>query len=118
LLPPGGGRWEVLADVNAKEGLEPVAAADVLEKLKSLPMYTWRYKGQEERVNHIGPTAQDFNQAFGVGEHSTHISAIDADGVALSAIQALTKENADLRKRLQLLEKRFLNLVEALDDSK
>ena len=33
--------------------------------------------------------AQDFNAAFGVGEGETQISAVDADGVALAAIQGL-----------------------------
>jgi hypothetical protein len=33
--------------------------------------------------------AQDFHAAFGVGEDDKHITTIDADGVALAAIQGL-----------------------------
>jgi hypothetical protein len=47
--------------------------------------------------------AQDFYAAFGVGETSSHISAVDADGVALAAIQALhakSKEIDELREEL------------------
>lgn len=33
--------------------------------------------------------AQDFASAFGVGEDNTHIATVDADGVALAAIQGL-----------------------------
>jgi hypothetical protein len=51
--------------------------------------------------------AQDFRQAFGVGEDDRHITTIDADGVALAAIQELSRrlcvqeaENADLRRQL------------------
>jgi len=33
--------------------------------------------------------AQDFYAAFGVGEDDKHISTVDADGVALAAIQGL-----------------------------
>jgi hypothetical protein len=33
--------------------------------------------------------AQDFYAAFGVGESDRHINTVDADGVALTAIQGL-----------------------------
>ena len=33
--------------------------------------------------------AQDFRAVFGLGEDDTHISTVDADGVALAAIQGL-----------------------------
>jgi hypothetical protein len=39
--------------------------------------------------------AQDFAAAFGVGENDTTISTVDADGVALAAIQGL---NAKLER--------------------
>jgi hypothetical protein len=54
---------------------------------------------------------QDFYAAFGLGEDGAHISTVDADGVALAAIQglyaeneALAAENAALRARLDGLE--------------
>ena len=37
----------------------------------------------------MGPMAQDFRDAFGLGETELGISTIDADGVALAAIQGL-----------------------------
>jgi predicted RNase H-like nuclease (RuvC/YqgF family) len=41
-------------------------------------------------VRHLGPTAQDFHAAFGLGgADNTHIATVDADGVALAAAQAL-----------------------------
>ena len=52
-------------------------------------MATWNYKSQDPSIRHIGPMAQDFYAAFGVGEDDTHISTTDADGVALAASQAL-----------------------------
>jgi trimeric autotransporter adhesin len=36
--------------------------------------------------------AQDFKAAFGVGESDTGITSIDADGVALAAIQGLNQK--------------------------
>jgi hypothetical protein len=53
----------------------------------------------------MGPTAEDFASAFGLGADSTGISTVDQSGVALAAIQALANENAELRARLDRLEK-------------
>lgn len=127
LLPPGSGSWAMLSDANQKTGMQVVDGKRILNRLAGLPLYTWRYKGQDVGVSHIGPTAQDFFAAFGFGEHDTHISAIDADGIALSAIQALTKEldartaeltavkieNKQMQDRLDLLEQRILQVVES-----
>jgi len=49
----------------------------------------WNYKTQDKTVQHIGPTAQDFKAEFNVGESGTGIATVDADGVALAAIQGL-----------------------------
>ena len=49
-------------------------------------------------IRHIGPVAQDFHAAFGVGADDKHIAAIDRDGVALAAIQALNTEVTRLRQ--------------------
>jgi hypothetical protein len=42
--------------------------------------------------------AQDFSAALGVGESATGITTIDADGVALAAIQGLNQK-AEARSR-------------------
>jgi hypothetical protein len=53
--------------------------------------------------------AQDFRAAFGLGEDDKHIATVDADGVALAAIQGLNqkleRENAELKARLERLER-------------
>jgi cell division protein FtsB len=55
--------------------------------------------------------AQDFHAAFSLGTDERHIATVDADGVALSAIQGLNQkleetraENAALKARLEKLE--------------
>ena len=110
-LPAGGGAWAAHSDREAKRDLKPVDAKDVADRLAALPIYTWGYKSQEPAVRHMGPTAQDFRAAFAVGEDERYIGMVDADGVALAAIQGLhqmLKERdariADLEKRLQALE--------------
>ena len=54
-----------------------------------MPIRTWSYNGQDPSIRHIGPTAQDFRAAFHVGQDGHYISTVDADGVALAAIQEL-----------------------------
>jgi FtsZ-binding cell division protein ZapB len=62
-----------------------------------MPISSWRYKNEEESIRHIGPTAQDFKAAFGLGSSDTRIATVDADGIALVAIKALKEENDRLK---------------------
>lgn len=102
-LASGGGSWTSLSDRNAKENFEAVDGAEVLARLNEVPILRWNYKTQEDSVRHIGPTSQDFMQAFGVGESDTGITSVDADGVALVAIQELYRQNLELRRELEAL---------------
>jgi len=110
-LAAGSGSWTSMSDHNAKENFRAADARAILEKVLALPVQTWNYKSQDANIRHIGPMAQDFKAAFQVGESDTGIATVDADGVALAAIQGLNKkledtraENAELRKRLTELE--------------
>ena len=76
-----------------------------------LPLTTWNYKA-DTGTRHLGPMAQDFFAAFGIGPDDQHIATVDADGVALAAIQGLHQkleetraENAALKARLERLER-------------
>jgi len=65
-----------------------------------MAVQTWAYTNSAG-VRHLGPVAQDFKAAFGLGSSDKHIATVDADGVALAAIQGLNQkvdsENATLR---------------------
>lgn len=88
-LPPGSGSWATWSDRQAKANFTPVNGQDILTRLSNLPIQSWNYKTQDPSIRHMGPTAQDFQAAFGLGEDERHISTVDADGVALAAIQEL-----------------------------
>jgi hypothetical protein len=77
-----------ISDRNAKESFAEVDIHDVLSRVVALPIQAWSYKDQAP-VRHIGPMAQDFAASFNVGEDDKHINLLDANGVALAAIQAL-----------------------------
>jgi hypothetical protein len=77
------------SDRGVKEAFASVDSQAILDRVIGLPIETWRYKG--EAVRHIGPMAQDFAAAFGVGPDDRHINVLDASGVALAAIKALAR---------------------------
>ena len=101
-----------------KRNIRRVDGKDILSKLIQIPISRWSYKAQDPSIEHIGPMAQDFYSAFGLGEDDKRISTIDPDGVALAAIQGLYEivkekdadiamqrdEIAALRVRLQKME--------------
>jgi trimeric autotransporter adhesin len=96
----------------------------VLRKVVALPITEWNYKTLQG-ARHLGPVAQDFRAAFGLGTDDKGISTVDADGVALAAIQGLHRqveagdrraedrlrqlenENAELRRQNQSLTERL-----------
>jgi len=88
-IGPGGGSWTTLSDRNAKDGLTAIDPRNVLAKVGAMPGYTWRYKTEVSRALHMGPTAQDFRAAFGLGDNDKTITTVDEGGVALAAIQGL-----------------------------
>ena len=67
-------------------------------------------------MRHLGPVAQDFRAAFGLGRNDTTITTVDADGVALAAIQGLNQKliESNLEKEAQInrLEQRVVDLTE------
>lgn len=69
--------------------LPPLEASAVLDKVVELPLSVWRYYSEPPGVLHLGPMAQDFRQAFGLGARDDEICVVDAVGVALASIQAL-----------------------------
>ena len=106
--------FNTTSDRNAKQDFAEVDGREVLAKVVALPIQTWKFK-QDSGTRHIGPMAQDFHSAFGVGPDDKHIATVDADGVALTAIQGLHSivkeketEIAELKKRLEALEKIIL----------
>jgi hypothetical protein len=115
-----GHSFTSISDRNAKENFAAISPAQVLEKVNSLPITQWNFKGAESDVQHIGPMAQDFHDAFGLnGPDDKHISLTDEGGVALAAIQGLNQKLEDqlkskdaeiqqLKARLESVE-RYIN---------
>jgi hypothetical protein len=93
-----------LSDRNAKRNVEPVDEQAVLEVLATLPVSTWSYKSDDPAVRHLGPMAQDFYSAFGLGDTDRAYNSIDAQGVAMAAIKALYERSRAQDERIDRLE--------------
>ena len=96
----GSGTWGSVSDRNAKDEIKPVDAKEVLDKVVNLPVATWKYK-TEPGARHMGPMAQDLYAAFGLGDSDKSITTIDADGVALAAIQGLNQRLQEKDAQIQ-----------------
>lgn len=106
-----GGTWTNSSDRNLKANFAAVDPQEVLALVAALPITSWNYIAEGEDVRHIGPVAQDFHTAFGLGHNDVSIGTVDADGVALTAIQGLNsllhEEIAAKDAQINALETRF-----------
>jgi hypothetical protein len=109
LLAAGGTAWVFASDRRLKENLHTIDTRDILDRLLALPITSWNLKSQDPSIRHLGPMAQDFRLAFGLGETELGINTLDADGVAFAAIQGL---NAKLEAKLDEQSREIVNLRE------
>lgn len=89
----------MLSDKNVKDEVEPLTdevREDILKRVTELPISSWKYTeaaGEHyDGAKHVGPMAQDFSEAFKLGDSDKKISLVDANGVLLASVQALAKK--------------------------
>ena len=100
------GRLDQRSDREIKAGFQAIDAQAVLREVVKLPIQRW-YFTNAPGVQHLGPVAQDFRAAFGLGKDDRHISAIDSDGVSLAAIQGLHQIVKERDEKIRVLEQRL-----------
>jgi len=98
------GTWTSSSSKTFKNGFTPIDKVGLLEKLDALQVTKWQYNG-EDGVSHIGPMAEDFRDAFGLGQDRRYITMVDADGVALAAIQGLYEIVKRQQEEIEALRK-------------
>jgi hypothetical protein len=102
------------SDRNLKENFAPVSPREVLDKVAALPISRWNFIG-DAATPHVGPMAQDFHAAFGLGTDDKHIATVDADGVALAAIQGLNQKVEEKDARITALETKLAKLKQMVE---
>jgi hypothetical protein len=119
----GGPEFNILSNGNAvlagtltqnsdfynKTAITHVNNHEILDLVSALPVTKWEYKDARGEA-HIGPMAQDFYAAFGLGKNDKGLSSIDTGGVALAAIKALNEENKALKASNVALTERLEKL--------
>lgn len=101
---PQGCAPACVSDKDAKRDFSPVDDRQVLDALAKVPVSTWSYK-DAPGVRHIGPTAQDLHDAYGMGPTDRAYDPIDAHGVAFSSIRALYSIVKEQNARIEKLER-------------
>ena len=114
-LAGGGGAWQSLSDARLKANFRDLDGEDVLTKLARMPIREWNYTTQDAAIRHVGPTAQDFRAAFGLGEEDTRINTVDADGIALRGVQALEARTRALQELIRAQADQLTELRAALE---
>lgn len=117
-LVAGGVQWTSVSDVNAKRLFRDLDGEDVLTRFAAMPVTEWSYKAQDAAIRHIGPTAQDFHAAFGLGEDPLRIGTLDADGVALAGVKAVEARTRHLSEHLAALDAENADLQTALETAR
>jgi hypothetical protein len=105
-LPAGSGTWSCASSRTVKENFEPVDGEGLLAAIRTVPLSTWNYILEGDSVRHLGPMAEDFRAAFGLGENATTIAVTDMAGVTFAGVQALERRTAQLETRLADAERR------------
>ncbi|WP_343067192.1 tail fiber domain-containing protein [Streptomyces rectiverticillatus] len=110
VVTPAGLRRAVSARRRPASLSDPAVSADgavhgfdVLRKVVEMPVSTWRYRSDPPGVRHLGPMAQDWWAAFGLGDSDRRISPVDANGVALVCVQALHRLLVETQKEVGAL---------------
>ncbi|MCR4404912.1 MAG: tail fiber domain-containing protein, partial [Candidatus Acetothermia bacterium] len=109
-LAPGSNAWSAISDRELKENFSPVDGRLILERLSQIPISEWNMRSQDPSIRHIGPMAQDFYAAFGLGESERYINSGDADGIALISIQALYQLSLEKDEQLAQLSRELEEL--------
>ena len=99
-----------VSDKNKKENFDSLDPMFVLEQVVKMPLSTWNYIADSDKIRHYGPMAQDFYSAFGLGRGEEYISFTDGIGANMGAIQGLFQIIEQKNKQIEEMEARLREL--------
>jgi hypothetical protein len=85
---------EVTSDRNAKTNVVRMDPEMVLRKALAMEIPEWEHLNAQG-IRRLGPMAQDFFRAFGLGSDDKHISPNDMAAVSLVSLQALARRDQE-----------------------
>jgi hypothetical protein len=109
-LATGAGAWATVSDRNRKQDFREESGERALARIADMPIQSWSYLSQDPSIRHLGPVAQDFYEAFALGDDDKTITTSDISGVNMLAVQALEKRTRDLATENEVLRERLIEL--------
>jgi trimeric autotransporter adhesin len=116
-LPAGSGVFNCTSSRTTKENFLAIDGEELLASLRQIPVTSWNYVSEGRQARHIGPMAEDFYAAFGLGTSNTSIGVQDLAGISIAAVKALEERTAQLQAKtaeVDELRARMLSLEERL----
>jgi hypothetical protein len=90
-----------------KEHFRAVDLDAVLDRLNAMPVFYYEMKHSKSPIRYLGPTAQDFKAAFGLGDSETMIATGNEAGVTIAATQALYRKLKDDEAKIATLQRQL-----------
>jgi hypothetical protein len=113
-LPAGSGVFSCASSRTLKENFAVIDGEALLARVRGIPVNSWNYVAEGRQVRHLGPFAEDFRAAFGLGVDDRSIGLLDIDGVNFAGVQALEARTAQLQASQAQVE-RLNAQVQSLD---
>jgi len=99
-IPGNSGSMSCASSRTLKANFLNVDGDDLLARIRRTPVSTWSYIGEDGNVRHMGPVAEDFHAAFGLGTNATTIGHLDIDGVNFAGVKALEARTTELQRQV------------------
>ena len=95
-IQSGSTGWSTSSSRAVKTNVDPVDPEQALAGVDSMDIAIWEYDddgdGEAAGTTHVGPMAEDFHDAFDVGDSDEHINSVNARGVLFAAVQGLSTQ--------------------------
>jgi len=116
-IESGSTGWTTSSSRAVKTNVDPVDPERALAGVDSMDVATWEYDdGEAAGTTHIGPMAEDFHDAFDVGDSDEHINSVNARGVLFAAVQGLSEELDEKEECIEELEAEAERKDDRIDD--
>ena len=117
-LSTSSGGWHVLGSKKSSKSIKDINEESYLQKLVNMPLQKTVNKEKNNSTTHLTPYAEDFYNAFGLGNSPREMSYLDLDGVSFAAIKALEKRTSNLQKENENLKKENKLLRKEIEEIK
>ncbi|HEV3049448.1 MAG TPA: tail fiber domain-containing protein [Longimicrobium sp.] len=99
-IAASGTNWVCSSSRTLKENFVPVDGEELLRRVRGVPLNRWTLIDDAARTPHMGPFAEDFHAAFGLGDDPKAIGHQDIDGVNFAGVQALEARTVRMQETI------------------